>query len=198
MGSWILDSGVFDHVVGNPSLIYNLSPPEIPHNITFANGYKEQVIDFGQTSPLPSLSLDYVLFVPSYPFNLISISKLTHSLNCSIKFTSSSLFKQDQSTNTIGASSERQGLYCLQSPSPTVYNVYASLDIIHHRFGYQSLDKLKVLVLQLSYIKSLDCKPCQLGKHVRTLFTTIPIKDPSMPFILCILIFGVIVVCPLI
>jgi hypothetical protein len=27
MGSWILDSGASDHVVGNPSLIYNLSPP---------------------------------------------------------------------------------------------------------------------------------------------------------------------------
>lgn len=80
--SWVLDSGASDHVVGDPSLISNLSPPKIPHNITVANGSKAQVTGIGQASPLPSLSLNYVLFVPGSPFNLISISKLTQSLNC--------------------------------------------------------------------------------------------------------------------
>jgi len=171
LGSWILDSGASDHLVGNPSLIYNLSPPKIPHNITLANGSKAQVTGIGQASPLPSLPLDYVLFVPGCPFNLISISKLTSSLDCSITFTSGSLFIKDQSTgNKIGAGSERQGLYYLEPPSPTVCNVSASPDIIHHRPGHPSLDKLKVLVPQLSHLKSLDCESCQLGKHVRTSF----------------------------
>ena len=82
--SWVLDSGASDHVVGDPSLISNLSPLKIPHNITVANGSNAQVTGIGQASPLPSLSLNYVLFVPGSPFNLISISKLTQSLNCSI------------------------------------------------------------------------------------------------------------------
>jgi hypothetical protein len=64
MGSWILDSGAPDHVVGNPSLIFNLLPPKIPHNITLANGSKTLVTGIGQALPLPSLSLNYVLFVP--------------------------------------------------------------------------------------------------------------------------------------
>jgi hypothetical protein len=92
-----------------------------------------------------------VLFVLGCPFNLISISKLTCSLNRSITFTSGSLFIQDQSTgNTIGAGSE-QRLYYLQSPLSTICNVSASPDIIHRHLGHPSLDKLKVLVPQLTF-----------------------------------------------
>jgi hypothetical protein len=87
-----------DHVVGNPSLIYNLLPPKILHSITLANGSKAQLTGIGQASPLSSLSLDYVLFVPDCPFNLISINKFTRSLNCYITFTSGSLFIKDQRT----------------------------------------------------------------------------------------------------
>jgi hypothetical protein len=103
VGSWILDSGASDHVVGNPSLISNLLPPRIPHNITVANGSKAQVTGIGQASPLSSLPLNHVLFVSGSPFNLISISKLTRSLNCSITFCSDSFIIQDRSTGkTIG------------------------------------------------------------------------------------------------
>ena len=73
VGSWILDSDASDHVVGNPSLTSNLSPPKLPHSITLANCSKAQVIGIGQALPLPSLSLNYVLFVLDCPFNLISI-----------------------------------------------------------------------------------------------------------------------------
>jgi hypothetical protein len=74
VGSWILDSGAPDHVVGNPSLIFILLPPKIPltcyllkyltTSITLANGSKTLVTGIGQALPLPSLSLNYVLFVP--------------------------------------------------------------------------------------------------------------------------------------
>jgi len=139
-----------------------------------------------------------VLFVLGFPFNLISISKLTRSLNCSITFTSGSLCIQDQSTgNTIGAGSEQQGLYYLQSPSSTVCNVSASPDIIHRRLGHPSLDKLKVLVPQLTF-KVSSVSHVSLANMFEHLFIAVPVKDPGMPLILCILIFGVLAVCPLI
>ncbi|MCH93330.1 receptor-like protein kinase [Trifolium medium] len=154
VGSWILDSGASDHVVGNPSLI--MLPPKIPHNITLTNGSKAQVTGIGQTSPLPSLSLNYVLFVPSSPFNLISISKLALSLNCSATFCSDSFFIQDQRTGkTIATGSESQGLYYLHPHPSTICSVSTSPDIIHRRLGHPSLDKLKVLVPQLSHLKTL-------------------------------------------
>jgi len=181
--SWVLDSGASDHVVDDPSLISNLSPPKIPHNITVANGSKAQVTGIGQASPLPSLSLNYVLFVPGSPFNLISISKLAQSLNCSITFSSDSFLIQDRSTGkTIGTGSQSQGLYYLHSHPSTICGVSASPDIIHRRLGHPSLDKLKALVPHLSHLKSLDCESCQLGKHVRVSFQSHATKRSMSPF----------------
>ncbi|KAK2380773.1 putative mitochondrial protein [Trifolium repens] len=183
VGSWILDSGASDHVVGNPSLISNLLPPKIPHSLTLANGSKAQVTGVGQASPLPSLLLNYVLFVPGSPFNLISISKLTSSLNCSITFCSNSFSIQERGTGkTIGTGFESQGLYYLHNQSSTICGVSASPDIIHRRLGHPSLDKLKVLIPHLSHLKSLNCESCQLGKHVRASFPSSANKRSMSPF----------------
>jgi hypothetical protein len=182
-GLWILDSGASDHVVGNPSLISNLSPPKIPHNITLANASKAQVTGIGQASPLPSLPLNYVLFVLGSAFNLISVSKLTQSLNWSITFSYDSFLIQDRSTGkTIGTGSESHGLYYLHSHPSTICGVSTSPDIIHRRLGHPSLVKLKVLVPHLSYLKPLDCESCQLGKHVRVSFPSSANKKSISPF----------------
>jgi hypothetical protein len=155
--SWILESGAFAHVVGNPSLISNLSPPKTPQHITCANGSKAQVTGIGQASPLPSLSLNDVLYVPGFPYNLISTSKLAHSHNCSITFNSNSFFIQDRSTGkTIGTGSESQGLYYLHSHTSTVCSDSTSPDIIRRGLAHLSLDKLKVMVPQLSHLKTVD------------------------------------------
>ena len=58
------------------SLIF-LSPL---HTITLANGSKIIAKGIGSIRPLPSLPLTFVLYVPDFPFNLISISKLTRDL----------------------------------------------------------------------------------------------------------------------
>ena len=47
--------------------------------------------------PLPSISLTSVICVPNSPFNMISISKLTHDLNCLITFSNNSVTLQDRS-----------------------------------------------------------------------------------------------------
>ncbi|RVW45241.1 hypothetical protein CK203_067439 [Vitis vinifera] len=57
LGPWILDSGASDHLSG-----------------------------IGLSLPLPSLPLTSVLYTLECPFNLISISKITRTLNCSITF----------------------------------------------------------------------------------------------------------------
>jgi hypothetical protein len=155
--SWILDFGASAHVVGNPSLVSNLSPPKIPQHIICANGSKAQVIGIGQASPLPSLSLNDVLYVPGFPYNLISTSELAHSHNCSITFNSNSFFIQDRSTGkTIATGSESQGIYYLHSHTSTVCSDSTSPDIIRHGLAHLSLDKLKVMVPQLSHLKTLD------------------------------------------
>ncbi|RVW40760.1 Retrovirus-related Pol polyprotein from transposon RE1 [Vitis vinifera] len=89
LGPWILDSGASDHLSG-----------------------------IGLALPLPSLPLTSVLYTPECPFNLISISKITRTLNCSITFSDKFVTLQDRSTGkTIGIGRESQGLYHLTSDS---------------------------------------------------------------------------------
>ena len=57
----------------------------------------------GLALPLPSLPLTSVLYTPECPFNLIFISNITRTLNCSITFFDKFVTLQDRNTGkTIG------------------------------------------------------------------------------------------------
>ena len=86
LGPWILDSGASDHISGNKDFFSSLiTIPTLP-TITLANGSQTVAKGIGLTHPLPSLPLTSVLYTPECPFNFISISKITRTLNCSIIF----------------------------------------------------------------------------------------------------------------
>ncbi|RVX16495.1 Retrovirus-related Pol polyprotein from transposon RE1 [Vitis vinifera] len=119
LGPWIVDSGAFDHISS-----------------------------IGLTHPLPSLPLTSVLYTPECSFKLISISKITRTLNCSITFSDKFVTLQDRSTGkTIDIGRESQGLYHLTSPStPAVcISTYAPL-LIHSRLGHPNLSKFQKMV----------------------------------------------------
>ncbi|RVW31092.1 hypothetical protein CK203_093151 [Vitis vinifera] len=101
-----------------PSLIFSplLLLPLILPTVTLANGSQTVAKGIGLALPLPSLPLTSVLYTPECPFNLISISKITRTLNCSITFSDKFVTLQDRSTGkTIGIGRESQGLYHLTS-----------------------------------------------------------------------------------
>lgn len=94
---WILDSGASDHISGNQDLFSNLIHSATPFAFTVANGSRIVVKGIGDEQLLPSISLNLVLFAPECPFNLISVSKLTKHLNCSVTFLADSIV-QDRGT----------------------------------------------------------------------------------------------------
>lgn len=73
LGPWILDSGPSDHISGNLSLLYRLSPPKTPHTDTYAEGSKTHATGVGKASPLPTLPLNSVLFGHGCPFDLMML-----------------------------------------------------------------------------------------------------------------------------
>jgi len=128
-------------------------------------------------------SLNSVLLIPNCPFNLISISKLTHSLNCAITFTSDSFLIQDQSTGQmIGAETESRGLYYLRPPTSAVCVAVESPHLLHRLLGHPSLSKLKKMVSDLPQLESLQCESCQLGKHFRVSFPNRINNKATTPF----------------
>ena len=126
----------------------------------------------GLTHPLPSLHLTSVLYTPKCPFNLISINKITCTLNCSIIFSDKFVTLQDRSMGkTIGIGRESQGLYHLTSKSSPVVCVSTDAHLlIHNLLGHPSLSKFQKMITRFSTLSLLACECCQLGKHTRVLF----------------------------
>ncbi|KAJ9692997.1 hypothetical protein PVL29_011912 [Vitis rotundifolia] len=116
----------------------------------------------GLAHPLSSLPLHFVLYAPECPFNLISISKITRTLNCSITFSDKSVILQDRSTGkTIGIERESQGLYHLTSPSSPAACISTDAPLlIHSRLGHPTLSKFRKLVPHFSTLSSLACESC--------------------------------------
>ncbi|RVW16754.1 Retrovirus-related Pol polyprotein from transposon TNT 1-94 [Vitis vinifera] len=172
LGPWILDSGASDHLSGNKDLFSSITTTSDLPTVTLANGSQTVAKGIGLALPLPSLPLTSVLYTPECPFNLISISKITRTLNCSITFSDKFVTLQDRSTGKmIGIGRESQGLYHLTSDSsPAVCISTDAPLLIHNRLGHPSLSKFQKMVPRFSTLSSLPCESCQLGKHTRVSF----------------------------
>ena len=94
-GPWILDYRASDHLSSNKDLFSSLTITSHLPMITLANGSQTMAKGISLACLLPSVPLTFVLYVPDCPFNLISISKLTHGLNCLITFSDNSITLQD-------------------------------------------------------------------------------------------------------
>ncbi|RVW24952.1 Retrovirus-related Pol polyprotein from transposon RE1 [Vitis vinifera] len=140
--------------------------------VTLANGSQTMAKGFGFAHPLPSLPLHSVLYAPECPFNLISISKITRTLNCSITFSDKFVTLQDRSTGkTIGIGRESQGLYHLTSPStPAVCISTDAPLLIHSRLATLVYPSSRKWSLVFHLCRRLRVSSCQLGKHTRVSF----------------------------
>ncbi|XP_075521576.1 uncharacterized protein LOC142554787 [Primulina tabacum] len=121
---WILDSGASDHVSKNrPS--GNESAAKYP-TVQLPNGGYAQIKSVGTMNLCNDMSVDDVLYVPNFKVNLLSISKLTRALNCSVTFYPHFCVLQDSTTkNMIGLG--RQSYLCFAT------NIHPT-----HKFAAQS------------------------------------------------------------
>ena len=130
--------------------------------INLANGSQTMAKRIGSACPLPSVPLTSILYVLDCSFNLISISKLTRDLNCSITFSDNSITLLDQSTGrTIDIGREFQGLFHLSSPSFSTD--CTSMDIpllIQSRLGYPNISKFWIMVPHFSSLSSIERESC--------------------------------------
>ena len=94
----------------------------------------------------PLITLTFVMSFPQFSFNLISVSKLTRTLNCSISFFSNYCLIQDLLTKQIiGRECESRGLYILDTEVlkfVTCFGVVTPFEL-HCRLNYPSLPLLK-------------------------------------------------------
>ena len=99
--TWVIDSGATDHMTGNSSLFSAFQSHPSTSTVTLADGSTSCVLGSGTIHPTPLIPLTSVMSLPQFSFNLISVSKLTCTLNCSISFFHDHCLIQDLSTKRI-------------------------------------------------------------------------------------------------
>jgi hypothetical protein len=184
---WVIDTGATDHMVHSISCLTTVTST-INALVELSNGKFVSVTHIGTVEFSPSLTLTNVLCVPSFDLNLISVSKLIHSLSCCLIFLSNHCFIQAFTPwRMIGLGKLHNGLYLLQTqvnksscatvvPHSSFFqsvphfsnNVSApasvqstSMQLWHYRLGHPALDKLHFLS---QYVQNL------------------PISNKSIPF----------------
>uniref|UniRef100_A0A2N9FV09 Integrase catalytic domain-containing protein n=1 Tax=Fagus sylvatica TaxID=28930 RepID=A0A2N9FV09_FAGSY len=183
--SWVIDSGASDHMTGNSSLLSHTSSPCSPSFVTVANGTKTPIQGKG-TVTTSDLTLSDVLYLPEFPFNLLSVHKLTLALNCSVAFYPSHCEFQDLKTKRmIGGGFVKDGLYYFQPSSTSIPSAFHSTNSPyqwHCRLGHPSSVNLKHLVPTLPTFSNFNCETCELSKHHRATFK-LRTDDPCLhPF----------------
>ena len=183
--TWVLDSGVNDHMTGESSLF---SSPLIPitQSVSLTNGSTSHISHKGDVILLSDIMLSSVLHVPNFAFNLLSVSCLTKSLNCAVIFLPYHCLLQDLNLRKIfGKGYERDGLYYFGEPPPTKSSFQAlvlpqsscylfplkTLNLWHARSGHVNFQYLCLLfpsLIKACKDHKFQCVVCELSKHTCT------------------------------
>jgi hypothetical protein len=148
----------------------NFTPLKISQHVTIANGNKMQIYGLG-TTKLFSNDVNKILYLSTFNSNLLSISKITHDLNCNVIFSSNKVTFQERSTGKkIGERYFKNGLYYLDD---VVNSCFVSKTIsrgksLHWRFGHSSDQVLNNFFCH--NIDSSNCDICKLSKQTRLAF----------------------------
>ena len=84
--NWVIDSGAIDHMTGNSSLFTTFQSHPSTSTVTLTDRFKSCFLGLGTINPTPLIPLTSILNLRHFSFNLIFVSKLTRTFNCSISF----------------------------------------------------------------------------------------------------------------
>ena len=129
-------------MTGNSSLFTTFQSHPSRSTIILADGSTSCVLGSRTIHLTPLITLTSVLSLPQFSFNLIFVSKLTRTLNCSISLFPDYCFIQDLSRKRIiGRGRESKGLYILEIEVPkyvTCSRIVTSFEL-HCHLGHASL-----------------------------------------------------------
>ena len=109
---WVIDSGATDHMSNKMTNLTEFSVPSTPVYVSVANGKRVAVKGKGKLKLVSPIIESEVLYVPSFPFQSLSVKKITTSLNCEVILSPYKVIFQDLITKRmIGEGFHLHGLY---------------------------------------------------------------------------------------
>ena len=170
--TWIFDTGAALHATGSRACLFDcFEGPRSP--VILPDGSSITASVRGKVRLTDQIVLQDVLYVPSLTCNLISVSKLSSSLDCEMMFTPDMCFLQDRNTRTvIGAGERRGGLYLLGDVPGSLVAVLHSArtvdgEVWHKQLGHPSdkvLQSLPLFANSRSIFDHSSCEICHQAK----------------------------------
>ena len=168
---WIIDSGVTHHVCNDISL-FDSSIDVQNVRVTLPTGITVPIDRVGSVILSKDVKLLNVLFVPTFRYNLLSVSAFTDTLSLSMVFTPDACIIQEPSRGKmIGKGSRKGQLYQLDFDSFVADKAFVAasriptsniLSLWHSRLGHPSFSRLKGLQSVLDFDSSFDLTPCNV------------------------------------
>ncbi|XP_019256000.1 PREDICTED: uncharacterized protein LOC109234449 [Nicotiana attenuata] len=117
MCDWVIDTGATHHVTYSKDILSSVRriDDQGKNEVQLATGNKGKITHTGEAFVLGNKTVKNVLYVPDFKFNLLSVSKLTRDLSCSVTFFPDFYMFQDlYSGRVMGIGREHNGLYLLK------------------------------------------------------------------------------------
>ena len=160
--SWIIDTGATYHMTSDANILHSLKTANQTF-ITSANGSISLVTKECSLSLTSSLNLDHVLVVPSLDYDLLSVSQIIDSLNCSVSFLPLYCLFQDLLTRAVIGCGTRRGKLCYLDLTEECSNRLSQVHHVsrdestrmkkiwlwHRRLGHSAFGYLKLLFPEL-------------------------------------------------
>ncbi|XP_019255206.1 PREDICTED: uncharacterized protein LOC109233798 [Nicotiana attenuata] len=183
---WIVDSGATHHIAASMDLLTNDNiKKESKDTVHFPTRDKIPISHTSHASLLGIEVIKGVLYVPDFKFNLLSVSKLTRELRCSVNsFPDFVLFQDLYSGRVNGIDKETCDLYIVKGSSnnssrdcnvAAIVAVNEDCRLWHQSLGHPSAFAMKSINWLGSTVDNdllNNCPVCPLAKQTRLLFPT--------------------------
>ena len=186
--SWILDFGASRHVTGMSSEFTSYTPYSYSHKeiVQTADGTSRPIRGVGTVQCTPSITLSSVLYVPSFPVNLVSISSLVDQMDCQVFLDCENCLIQVRKTRKcLGIGVRHNGLWYLdrRKKDKAICHALSAISnededkvmLLHCRLGHISFDIMsRIFPKQMCKVDKhkLLCDACEFGKHTRTSYAS--------------------------
>ncbi|XP_019150389.1 PREDICTED: uncharacterized protein LOC109147211 [Ipomoea nil] len=132
--TWILDSGATDHIACSIDCFdeyYDIEGDEI----SLPTGSRIMVRNRGSVKLGHNILLKDVMHIPSFQFNIVSVSKLLQDTSYSLIFSSGQCMIQKPHGMTVGLAEQEKGLYLMKLPVESA---------THHRHIVMQCNKIEI------------------------------------------------------
>ncbi|KAL0534469.1 hypothetical protein IC582_028760 [Cucumis melo] len=176
---WIIDSGASTHICHSKEFLTDIKPCSASISLPNKNTY--QVKNIGTVKLSDTLIWKYILYMPDFTFNLLSVSAIRKESSLSVQlFTEICTIQDKYTSKKISSAKLFQGLYIIDQPTcfPSICAVTANkASLWNQRMGHPSIETINSLQIPLflkpsTVDKMSHCTICPLAKQRKLSFTS--------------------------